>query len=373
QQRLMRTLERADRLDRALEFLPDDESLAERRAAGQPLTRPELSVLLAYAKIVTYDALLESSLPDDPILGDDLARYFPAPIREKYPDAIKRHRLSREIVATGLTNSIINRTGPTFINEMQLATGMDVPAIVRAYTISREVFELRGLWDEIESLDNVAPADLQTRMLLQTVRTLWRITPWFLRNCAHPLDITALIAEFHDGVQRISATLDDILAPGQRRDTAERAKRYAQSGVPADLAARIGRLKALSSAPDIVRIAAAAGQKVEAAAAAYFQIGDRFKLDWLRRAAGAMPADTHWQRLALGAIIDDMWGHQNDLTAAALANGGTGADAVKGWIGMRAEAVNRVEQLLAEIIAAPTPDIAMLAVANRELRTLSGR
>ena len=373
QQRLMRTLERADRLDRALEFLPDDESLAERRAAGQPLTRPELSVLLAYAKIVTYDALLESSLPDDPILGDDLARYFPAPIREKYPDAIKRHRLSREIVATGLTNSIINRTGPTFINEMQLATGMDAPAIVRAYTISREVFELRGLWDEIESLDNAAPADLQTRMLLQTVRTLWRITPWFLRNCAHPLDITALIAEFHDGVQRISATLDDILAPGQRRDTAERAKRYAQSGVPADLAARIGRLKALSSAPDIVRIAAAAGQKVEAAAAAYFQIGDRFKLDWLRRAAGAMPADTHWQRLALGAIIDDMWGHQNDLTAAALANGGTGADAVKGWIGMRAEAVNRVEQLLAEIIAAPTPDIAMLAVANRELRTLSGR
>ena len=373
QQRLMRSLERAGRLDRALEFLPDDEAMADRRADGMALTRPELSVLQAYAKIVIYDALLESDLPDDPILGDDLARYFPKPIREKYPGAIKRHRLHREIIATGLTNSIVNRTGPAFINEMQLKTGMDVPAIMRAYTISREAFELRGLWDEIESLDNVAPAKAQTRMLLQTVRTLWRITAWVLGNCAHPLDITVLIGEFHEGVQRISAALDDILAPDQRRDTVERAKRYAQPGVPADLTARIGRLKALSSAPDIVRIAAANGQKVEDVGAAYFLIGDRFKLDWLRRTAGKLPADTQWHRLALGAIIDDMWGHQNDLTSAILANGKTGVDAVEAWAGVRAEAVERVEQLLAEIIAAAVPDLAMLAVANRELRALSGR
>ena len=166
--------------------------------------------------------------------------------------------------------------------------------------------------------------------------------------------------------------LDDILAPYQRRDTAERAKRYTRTGVPDDLAARVGRLKALSSAPDIVRIAGAAGQKVEDAGAAYFLIGDRFNLDWLRRAAGAMPADTQWHRLALGAIIDDMWGHQNDLTAAALTNGETGVDAVKAWAGARAEAVERVEQLLAEIIASPVPDLAMLAVANRELRALPG-
>jgi len=248
---------------------------------------------------------------------------------------------------------------------------MDVPAIVRAYTISREVFNLRGLWDSIESLDNNAPAECQTRMLLQTVRTLWRSTPWFLRNCGHPLDITALIGEFHEGVQRVSSALDDILAPEQRRDTAERAKRYAQRGVPPELSIAVGRLKVLSSAPDIVRIAANTEQAVEEAGAAYFLIGDRFKLDWLRRTAGTLPADSHWHRLALAAIIDDMWGHQKDLTAAALAGGGTGIEAVNRWAAARAEATERVEQLLAEIIAAPAPDLAMLAVANRELRTLS--
>jgi glutamate dehydrogenase len=227
------------------------------------------------------------------------------------------------------------------------------------------------MWDQIEALDNKAPAECQTRMLLQTVRTLWRTTPWFLHNCAHPLDITSLIEEFHEGVQRISAALDDILSPDQLRDTAERAKRYALGGVPPELSTGIGRLKVLSSAPDIVRIADATGQKVEDTGAAYFLIGDRFKLDWLRRTAGALPVENHWHRLALGAIIDDMWSHQKDLTAAALASGETGLEAVKSWASSRFESVDRVEQLLTEIISAPVPDLAMLAVANRELRTLS--
>jgi len=369
--RLMRALERAGRLNRGIEFLPDEEAFAERRAEGRPLTRPEIAVLLAYAKIATYDELLASDLPDDPVLGDDLARYFPQPIQGKYGDAIARHRLRREIVATGLTNSIINRTGPGFINEMRLNSGMNVPAIVRAYTISREVFDLRSLWNEIEALDVSAPAAAQTRMLLQTVRTLWRTTPWFLRNCLHPLDITSLIAEFHEGVQRLSEVLDDILAPRQREDTRERAKRYALPGVPADLAARVGRLKALSSAPDIVRIAGAAKQGVEDAGAAYFLIGDRFRLDWLRRIAGAMAADTQWQRLALGAIIDDMWSHQFDLTTAALKTGHPGKAGVEAWAAARADLIDRIESLLGEIQAAPVPDLAMLAVANRELRTLA--
>ncbi|HEM47141.1 MAG TPA: NAD-glutamate dehydrogenase, partial [Alphaproteobacteria bacterium] len=371
QQRLMRALERAGRLDRALEFLPDDETIAERHEAGLGLTRPELAVLLAYAKIVVYDALLDSDLPDDPLLAGDLARYFPRPLQEAYPDAIGRHRLRREIVATGLTNSIVNRTGPGFINEMQLKTGMDAAEVVRAYTVSREVFDLRGLWEEIEALDNLAPADAQTRMLLETVRTVWRTAPWFLGNCPHPLDITGTVTEFHAGVQRIAAALPGILSAAQREDLAERARRYAQPGVPDELTVRIGRLKALSSALDIVRIAGTGGQEVEHAGAAYFLVGDRFRLDWLRRAAGTMPAENHWHRLALAAIIDDLWGHQYDLTAAALRGGGTGAEAVDGWIASRAEQAEGVDQLLQDMVAAGAPDLAMLAVANRQLRALA--
>ena len=372
QQRLMRSLERAGRLDRALEFLPNDEEIAERHTAGQALTRPELAVLLAYAKIVTYDALLASDLPDDPLLGDDLARYFPAPIQRKFPAAIGRHRLRREIITTHLTNSIINRTGPGFINEMQHDTGMDVPEIVRGYTISREVFELRALWQDIEALDNIAPAEAQTRMLLETVRTLWRTTPWFLRNCVHPLDITAHVGEFREGVQRIAAGLDEMLTAAQRKELAVRGKRFAGAGVPSALVARVGWLKVLSSAPDIVRIAGTAKQPVEDAGAAYFLAGDRFRLDWLRRAANAMPAENHWQRQARDAIVDDIWGHQYNLTSAALATGETGADAIGAWTAARIELVEQVDLLLGEIVSSGAPDLAMLAVANRQLRALAG-
>ncbi len=371
QQRLMRALERAGRLDRALEFLPDDETIGERHSASQGLTRPELAVLLAYAKIVTYDALLASDLPDDPLLRDDLARYFPEPVRKKFSKAIERHRLRREIIATGLTNSIINRTGPGFINEMQLKTGMDAPAIVRAYTVAREVFDLRSIWQDIEALDNTAPAEAQTLMLLETVRTIWRTSPWFLANCAQPLDITAAVAEFHEGMQRIAAVLRDILTDAQRDDLVQRTRPYAQPGVPEDLTVRLGRLKALSSSLDIVRIAAASGQQVEDVGAAYFLVGDRFRLDWLRLAAGTMKADNHWHRLALAAIIDDLWGHQNDLTSAVLCNGETGVAAVARWLESRAERMESLDQLLHDIESSTAPDLAMLAVANRQLRAVA--
>ncbi len=372
QQRLIRTLERTGRLNRRLEFLPDDEALAERQAGGRGLTRPELSVLLAYAKIVTFDALLASDLPDDPLLADDLVRYFPAPLQEKYGDTIARHRLRREIVATGLTNSLINRTGPAFINEMKIKTGMDVPEIARAYTAAREVFGLRQLWQDIEALDNAAPAEAQTHMLLETVRTVWRAAPWFLRHCPHPMDIAATVAEFHDGVRRIADRLDTILAADQKQDLADRASRYAKPGVPADLALRVGRLKVLSAAPDIVRIASDRGQGVEDTGAAYFAVGDRFRLDWLRQAAGTIPANNHWHRMAMAAVVEDMWGHQNDLTSAALSAGGTGAAAVAAWTAARADAMDGLDQLMAEITAAPAPDLAMLAVVNRQLRALAG-
>lgn len=172
-------------------------------------------------------------------------------------------------------------------------------------------------------------------------------------------------------MQRIAAVLRDILTDAQRDDLVQRTRPYAQPGVPEDLTVRLGRLKALSSSLDIVRIAAASGQQVEDVGAAYFLVGDRFRLDWLRRAAGTMKADNHWHRLALAAIIDDLWGHQNDLTSAVLCNGETGVAAVARWLESRAERMESLDQLLHDIESSTAPDLAMLAVANRQLRAVA--
>ena len=174
QARFMRALERAGRLDRALEGLPDDETIAQRHTAHIGLMRPELAVLLAYSKIVLYADLLASDLPDDPLLVEDLVLYFPKPLRETYRSTIERHRLRREIIGTYVTNNIINRIRPTYVWQMTEETGKSVADVARAFTIIRESFDLRSLWSEIEAQDNVLPARVQVEMLIEVGRLLER-------------------------------------------------------------------------------------------------------------------------------------------------------------------------------------------------------
>ena len=217
QGRMMRDLERAGRLDRRLEFLPDEEALAARRAAGRGLTRPELAVLLAYAKISLHQDLVASDLPDDPQLVHDLELYFPPPLRREFGDEIGRHRLRREIIATHVTNSMVNRVGPTFVTRMTEATGAPPTDVARAYTISRDAFELRRVWSAIEALDGQVPATLQMRMILEAGKLVERTTLWFLRQARHRLDVAARVAEFRPGVAAVLAEVEAILA-GPDRD-----------------------------------------------------------------------------------------------------------------------------------------------------------
>jgi glutamate dehydrogenase len=370
QQRMMRILERANLLNRQIEFLPDDEEIADRQSARQGLTRPELSVLLAYSKNITYERLLESDLPDESMLEEDLLRYFPEPLRKKHKAVIGRHRLRREIIATVVTNSMINRVGPTFVTEMQDRTGKNESEIARAYTIVREAFELRPLWQAIEDLDNKVSTDVQSQMLMETGRTLERMTLWFLRNGEHPLDIRKNAEVYGAGIQEISGKLESLMAPDQVAETKERAARFVQPGVPKELAQQLGRLKALSTACDIVRIAQQSKRQVGEVGETYFLLGSRFKLDWLRHNANIMTPENPWHQMALGAIIDDLWGTQCDLAGRVLVNGGCGGEAIDDWAGNRRDVVGRVEGIVNELEQHGSIDLAMLTVANRELRGL---
>ena len=369
-QRLIRSMERSGDLNRRLEFLPDDEEIAERMQKKEGLCRPELAVILAYAKNITYRDLLESQLPDDPMLEPDLFRYFPEPLQQKFATNIRSHRLRREIIATAVTNSMINRTGPNFVNEMHQRTGMDPAEVARAYTVVRDVFGLRSLWDGIEDLDNKAEAKIQIRMLRETERTIERMTEWFLRNSEHPIDIKGSIETFQPGVATLQEQLDDILSDFAKADVKKRVERFSGKGVPAALALQVAQLKVLSSACDVVRLAGQAEAPVSDVGRIYSAVGSRYGLDWLRSAANRIPSDNQWHRLALSAIIDDLWGLQFEIAGRVLARVGTGANAVEEWCALRAETVERLDGLLNELRALPQLDLAMLAVMNRELRNL---
>ncbi len=193
---VIRALERSGDLNRALEFLPTEEELAERRQAGEGLTRPELSITLSYGKIWLYRALIQSDVPEDPYLSAELERYFPAPVQNRFAVRVKRHRLRREIIATAITNSLINRMGPVFPVRAQHDTGADPAAIARAYSIAREVFAARYMWTRIEALDNRVLPAVQYTAMAQIARLLRHMTYWLIENRRNDLDIERAVRRY---------------------------------------------------------------------------------------------------------------------------------------------------------------------------------
>ena len=374
--RFMRRLERAGLLDRALESLPDDETLARRRAAGRGLARPEIAVLLAYAKTTLHDELLASDVPDDPFLAEDIGLYFPSPLRSRFADLIPRHPLRREISATYVTNSLVNRVGPVFLDEIVDKTGAAAPEAVKAYLIARQVFGLRGYWAGIEALDNRIDARVQTALNLEIQRLIAHVTAWMLRNGPRPLDVARETARYAAGVAELAGTLEALVPAALRARLKADAARRAAQGVPRRLARRTARLAALFPACGIVRIAAELGSTVAEAARVHFALGDRLGLDWLREAADALPVETDWQARAAAALAEDLHAHQSGIAARVVESapaGARGEAAVDAWWTASGGRAERARAVVDEMRAAAAADLAMLTVASGEIRALLGR
>ena len=371
--RMIRALEREGRLDRVLEGLPTDEELAERKAAGLGLTRPELAVLLAYAKIDLKADLLETDAHDDPYFVADLEGYFPKAVREDFPEAIHAHRLRRQIVATSIVNSLVNRTGPSFAYRIQDTTGAPTVEILRAYVISREVYRARAYWQAVEKLDGAVATAVQAGLFYQAEKLLERASRWFLRRPGRTRDIASAIEELGPGVELVCDRLDELLQIADRARLDEATLELQRRGVPVEVARRAARLDLLFPALDIVEVARERDVEVTAVAALYLRAGAELGFHWLRDAIAAIPAEVHWHRLAGSSALDDIYRLQRAVTAAALAPGAGGsdpADVLAGWMGGRADAVARLRHIVAELRSAAAIDWAMVGVVLREARAL---
>ncbi len=370
QARLIRELERRGRLDRALEFLPDDEALAERAAQHRGLVRPELAVLLAYAKLALDAELLASDLPDAAELAETLHHYFPASLRDRLGAEIASHPLRREIGATSVANDLVNRGGITLVTDLQAQTGRPAAEIARAYLIVRRVFDLPALWAEIEALDGTVAAPLQGEMLLDIADIVGHAAAWLLR--AKRFDIGAAIALFAPAVGRLGEIVTELLPPADRALFEARAARFAAAGVPAPFAGRIGRFIFLVSALEVGDLAARIRQPIERVARTFYGVGARFALDDLRAAARRLPAETNWQKAAAEIVIDDSYGLQAELSARVLDEAGAAADPLAAWTETHAAALVPAATVAGELRASPAPDLAMLVVALRQLRQAAG-
>ncbi len=365
QARFMRKLEKTGLLNRALEFLPADDQIAERKERGAALTAPELAVLLAYSKMWLFDELLGSDVPEDPWIGAALARYFPAALRERFATPIARHPLKREIIATHVLNSMINRVGATFVHRLTEVTGAQPPQIVRAYLLTREIFDYVALWQQIEALDDRVPVAIQSEMIISLGRLTTRATTWFVRSRRLNEPMQATFTRFAASV----AALRAHLAPETAAQPQVAA--WAAAGVPLDLAQRVALTESLFPALDIAEIAEATGRSLADVGAVYAGVAARLGLAQLQDKITELPSDTYWQGLALAALADDLTGLQRALAQQVVALGERAPEALLAqWATENALVLERTQRLLAELTEAKHVDLAMLSVALRELRNL---
>jgi glutamate dehydrogenase len=349
QQRLMQTLEKQGLLDRAVEYLPDEIALEDRRKRNTPLTRPELAVLLAYAKLTLYTELLDSSVPDDPFLGRELGRYFPKVMSERYPDALQKHRLRREIIATQLTNSMINRGGSTLIVRIADQTGAPPSAIASAFAAVRNSYDLIGLNGEIDALDNKVSGETQLSLYAAVQNLLLDRLVWFLRNVDLKQGLEKIVAHHRDGIAEVEAALDGALSKQAAGVRDRHIGDLTRGGVPDALAREIANLPLLKAAPDIILVADRAKKSITEVTATYFATEAFFQLDRVAAAVPGIVVSDYFDRLALDRALDSIGDAERRLTSAMVGHGAAGAGAVEAWVKPRRAEVERIRAAIHEI------------------------
>jgi glutamate dehydrogenase len=370
----IRQLEKRAGLNRALEFLPDEEGIELRRKAGRGLTRPELAVVMSYSKMALYAEMVQSNVPEDEYLSKELGRYFPAPLQKRYTSYLREHPLAREIIATMITNSLVNRMGSVFAFRMQDETGADVAAVARAFTIAREVFEIRATWEAIEALDNEVAASVQQAMLRSTQALLKQATRWLLDRREELPDIAAAVARLNPGIRELAECLPEVLQ-GSRLERYEGALQlYAETSLPQPLARRIAALAPLHTALDIITLAENCRVGVRHAAEIYFRVGDTLQLDWIADQVDNLSVAGVWQAKARGSLRDNLFGLHRALCANIIRCGDPGRDAaaaVRDWMESAGERADHFSQTLAEMRDSAQVDFATLSVALQEIRRLA--
>ena len=367
--RLLSYIEATAGLDRKLETMPEEEEIAGRRARGIGLTRPEIAVLLAWSKTTVRSLLLNSVLPEDPVLQDLVAGYFPEGVRT--PRLIGRHPLAREISATVLANDLINQAGPGFLYRLQERTGAPLPVTAGAFAVARAVFGLQPVWRRLEDGGPGATTAARFHGLHAIGTLLERAATWLLQNRRRPVSLQAEIDRYAEPVRRLRDALPDVLTPAQHERVTGEAEDLVAGGLPADLARQVAELSPLADALNVVEAAAAGGLDALAMARIYFELDQHLELPWLRAQAADAPGDSHWALMAKAALCDELVRQQRRLATTAARGGGPPPEAVTRWLEAHDHELRRHRDLLTELRAAPVLDVAMLTVAVHQLRELT--
>ncbi|RMH23200.1 MAG: NAD-glutamate dehydrogenase [Gemmatimonadetes bacterium] len=377
----MSALEKKGRLDRQAETLPTWEALEERlEEHGTGLTRPELSVLLAYAKLDLMASLLQSDLPDDEAARDYLVRYFPERALEAAgADALGLHRLRREIVASQLTNEVVDLMGATFVYRVARDTGRSPAEVVRAWLAGARFAEHHELVRRLSEAETAMqiPSKAAYRWFRGFASVLERTARWVLDNVASDRDVAELLRDHREALGELRRSFGEFVQ-GEERDAFEsRVEEIEQLGVDPDFARALISLRFLDQLLEILSLSKESGVAPLAVGRAYYHVSERFRVPWLRQLVFEAAGDDRWEQRAAQALANEINRAHHRIVAGVLsriAAGGEVAGATEALLAEAEQELSRFRSLLAEVEAeAGTISLAGLSVAVREMALLADR
>jgi glutamate dehydrogenase len=369
---LMLQLEADGELDRAVEFLPTSEEMAERRGRGEGLTRPELALLVAYAKRAISTDLLASDLPDSAYLERDLERYFPERIVERFRDLLPTHPLRRELIATIVSNDVVNSQGVTFVSRLVAETGATPAEVVRAYRIARDVVDASARWEAVEALDGTLDPAVQNDLMTGVDRLVETTARWYLVR-APGLRLSEAVDRTRADFLELASVIERTGPEVWREQRNEDATRLVAEGVPEELARRHAFQDELVHGPDIISVSRATGRGVLEVARGFFLLGERLEIDWLEQRLQEQPAKTRWQRWAVRSMEDELYTIRREIVEGVLeqAGGRPIEEAIDAFLEDRAGPFGRLQRFLRSLAMEGVTDLSQLTVALRQLRALA--
>lgn len=366
-------MEKAGRINRALEHLPDDKALLERKTSNRLLTRPELAMLLAYAKMYLKQDILSSTVLDDPYFDKYLFTAFPKPLRDKYSDELKEHSLRREIVATQLCKAITDRMGINFVERLQRETGASSASIIRAFTIAESVFNMEDIWQQITALDYKISTDIQYRMMLQVYYLIRRSTRWFLRNRKPSIGIEETVTQFTPPISYIAKHMPQLLDEHGKEAYTTAISYLIDLGVPDKLAKTVATFNCMFTALDIVEASNKYELDLGDVAKTYYELGARLELNWLREMMTQYVVVDQWDELARSGFRDDLDRVQRKLCLGILTmkikdkQEKTIDERINLWIKKNELILERWHKLLTDIKSSDAIGFVTYSVVLREL------
>ncbi len=374
QAQFLTNLEKSGLLNREIEFLPSKKEIIKRQADKVGLTRPELCVMLAYSKIDIYNQIVSSNLVKDKYFENELFSYFPKLLQEKFSDEISNHQLRNEIIATQITNFVVNRMGISFVSQMCSESGFGVVDVVKSFIIACDSFRLREIWQEVENLDGKIASHVQMQMFLSANKLVERSVTWLLRNQSKGT-LSTTVSRFRKIADELSSVLPQVLAQASSDSFERKIERYCLNNVDRKLSEKIASLDPVASAFDIAEISAASNFDLKTIAKIYFAIGSRFSLKWLRSKVSALAFEDHWQKLSSKTILEDLYSYQMKIAKQVVDFSCEDktlceVNSLDKWIKNADFLVERFDNFILELKNNPTHDLSVFIVALNRLKPL---